>query len=472
MDISLFLTDNIRAKAHLKYELRKLEYKLEQRVEAFEQAKSCPDEIKELCGLLLSKYLHYLQLIKVPLPENFLYSIKEGKNASWLDDCHLLLHLKKQLIQTSLIDEQKNLLLTIASLCYQVKESSAQEDSEVVIGDITSPLFASDSLRLWLFELLKFWNQSQSQELDAISLVRQWSLSQQQHALGLFSAPEHVQFINALFFYKLYPEHLFDGPLHPEKLISLRIKLGLLHRHIEIIQQELYKLAAEEPIDFLLHNEELPPGINLSPNQQHKCLIQEAVKELKVLPNKNIGRVNSMDWTYDLLAAYKFCFNPNRLIDTVMLLREVEKKYLEQKLAGLYQQLSTTECVDLYGYFSNKDTKYLLQALQRAIEAPWSLKWLSSITSQQKNTIQELFLTIKSVMEAVRVELNNRCISTAPYLYEMDLETSEIGMCNRSAILRVLELYSFKEEVINPNLEQLFKEVKNLHNSMIDTDNI
>lgn len=329
-------------------------------------------------------------------------------------------------------------------------------------------LFASSNITFWLRGLIDWYNQNPQSEIAIKRLVRDWTISQQQHAVDFFNLPQCIHLINAVFFLKIHPEQLFDNTIYPEHFISLCSKLELLHQSIILVKNEVYQWAEQNgiklPIDRLLHNADLPHGVTMDISEQDKQLIREAIIQVKITHH----RVNDLkiESVRSLLHAYKFWFNPCRLIDTVLLLQylvsqqSIETQDFLVSMLPLYQQLTTTECLDLYGYFSNKDTQHLLQAFYLALHAPQSLPWLNISSTKDIQLFNNVFSALKDVIEGLRLELKNRAITTDPYVYEHKKTSGDIRKRNRNALFRVLTIYSSADERTIQDLEQLFLSVE------------
>jgi len=119
------LTEPIRAKAKLKYELRNLESNLAQLIKTKKQELLCFQEIADLCSLLIDKYVDYLNLMDVVITPSFFLSLDQDKSTPWLEHYHLLLRLKNQL-SSSTLEEEKNLLMDIASLYFYIKQACVE----------------------------------------------------------------------------------------------------------------------------------------------------------------------------------------------------------------------------------------------------------------------------------------------------------------------------------------------------------
>ncbi len=470
-----FHTENYRAKAQLKYELKHLESRLHAYLEIHHDDVSCQEEMSTLCSVIAHKYLDYLKLIDA---DNLfmLDKIKHEINSlNWIEQCHIIADLKQQLVKTADWKEESRLIREIASLYYQCSclthlhpvfdtiESSDEHDE-------LKQLFKQDNFKGWLPMLVAYWNQRDIQNTDPLPLFRHWCDAPLKSALNFFSEPEVVNLVNAVFFYKLYPDKLFNELIHPEKLVSVRMRLGLLHEFIEMLQQQLHHVVFQQElksgIDFLFHGDELPKGIMIEEHEEFREIIQSAVKHLRVTFTPEKEEQATIERLHDLGRAYKYWFNPNRLIDAVMVLLQRlvkvescgESNYslFHDEMLILYQQLTTTECLDLYGYFANKDSRYLLYTLF-SIDQGIVLDWLPSLTQSEKNAVGRVFRALQCVMEALRVELKNRHVTTEAYEYDLGKPYLNARSRNREAVLRLIVIYGGETISINDSVEKLFE---------------
>lgn len=294
-------------------------------------------------------------------------------------------------------------------------------------------------------------------------MIGVWS-SNNQHSI--FFLEHDLSIWSTRFFYKLYPEKLFLHEIYPQKLISIRIRLGILHDYIELIQQQLYSHSIQNSllpgIDHLFHGDELPPGVMIEANESFRGLIQEAIKKLNPSTISLKQEQMGIERLHALIKAYKFWFNPNRLIDAVMVLRQnsvIETDELwvfEQEMLKFFAKLSTTDCLDLYGYFSNKDTRYLLHAFFSMIQQV-VFDWFPLIHKEELSAIKKVFHSLRCVMEALRVELKNRHIITEPYIYYVEKESVHIGQRTRDAIFRVITIYKTRSLTEEGTIKALFQ---------------
>jgi len=217
--------------------------------------------------------------------------------------------------------------------------------------------------------------------------------------------------------------------------------------------------------DYLFHSEELPQSIEIDIGGEGRELIQSIVTSWRVgvLPSR--GDDQGLSQLYDMFRAYKFWFNPNRLIDAAMILQQrfansdrrtaADGSFYQQQMRVLYRQLTTTECLDFYGYFTNKDSNYLLRTL-RVVKSKQVLSWLPALTATEHEVITQISDFLECVLNALRDELAARRITTAPSAHELIDKEFTPGHRNRLAVTRAIALYIKEALATNPNIEQLF----------------
>lgn len=472
-----FVTDDYRALAEIKFQMKQLESRLNKYLNVESELEFFPAEAYTLCHALAHKYLEYLKLIdesknnacsELPMP---------GKILNWQKQYQLILHLKQQLSKTTNLEEECQLIMEIAALYYHFNQltrppllsSTTSEHSEDF-----KKIFRKEDLQSWLTAVVDFWNENNVHSVELSSLFHEWNPQQLQVALDYFSAPELVNLVNAMFFYKLYPDKLFKELIHPEKLVSVRARVGLLHHYIELLESHLYGTALQQglkpEVDYLFHGDELPQGIMIEVDEEFKMIIQSAIKKVKVKYTHESEEQVTLERLHDLGRAYKFWFNPNRLIDAVMVLQqrlvkddiaeENKLSVFRQKMVLLYEQLSTTECLDLYGYFANNDSRYLLYTLF-TIDKGHLLDWLPALNNTEKNAITRVFQAVQCVMEALRDELKIRHAATEPYVYDLAKQQIHTGRRNRDAVFRIIAIYGSEAVTLNNTVEELFNFIEN-----------
>lgn len=289
---------------------------------------------------------------------------------------------------------------------------------------------------------------------------------------GLFIREEYVALINCLFFYKLNPERLYRQLMHPEMLISTKARLGMLHAFIEFVHQSVIQILCQRGIhaekDYLFHGNEIPQGIDVEEEHKFKELIVLAIKKWRLTQLFYSDEIKTFGKIDEIFRAYKFWFNPDRLIDAVMSLRAElavsnlynteDTLYFTSQIRLLYKQVSTNQCIDLYGYFSNKDSCYLMRTLMAGFKGS-EIDAGPLLSESDKMAIEQVYISLDCMMNSLRDELQHRHISTAPYLRSNHGKVAP-GRRNLQALRRILELYHDDKKGRNVALEQLFNELQ------------
>ncbi|WP_454781291.1 hypothetical protein [Legionella sp. WA2022007384] len=467
---SWFVTDNDRAKTLVKHELKLMKNDLHGYIEDSYELEMHP-KVELLCRSIANKYLDYLQLLD---QKAVAYTRKKlERELSWSERFNQITLLEQKLASSLDVEEQKELLLQIISLYQCAPSIESSVSSQVHLQSQLKQLFSERELNLWLEGFVDFVNKSDSGQCAWVAFFYDWNVQQQQVALDFFANPQFADLVNAIFLYKIHPDKLFADVIHPEKLVSVQMRLEILHSYIELMQQKLYEIALQKElelgVDYFLHDEELPQGIRIETNEVFRQMIQSAVKSLKLNSNPISAKRNNVDYISDLKRAYKFWFNPNRLIDAVMVLQqnmlsgvvEQEKNPMlfQVKMLALYNQLTTTECLDLYGYFANNDTHNLLYTFFN-ITGGGTFDWLPLLNDDEKIAVLEVFDALRCVMDALRIELGNRHFLTEPYMYDLAISNIEISYRNRDAVFRVMTLYKPTHVIHGNAIEQLFQSVE------------
>ncbi|MCW8387140.1 hypothetical protein OQJ15_12590 [Fluoribacter dumoffii] len=330
-------------------------------------------------------------------------------------------------------------------------------------------LFYERNFNLWLEGFINYWNNNELLYNELKTLFQEWDSVHLQAALDYFSNREFAALVNAIFFYKYHPDKLFSEGIHPEKLISVQARLEVIHHALELMQQQLYAAAFQKGLipglDYLLHDEELLAGITIEPYEEWRILIQTALKKLKTNASAIHLKHRAIDCLYDLKWAYKFCFNPNRLIDAVMLLqqhlladrsRHEHLIIFQEKMVDLYAQLTTTECLDLYGYFANKDTCSLLYIFLKLSQGD-SFEELPPLGNEERAAITNVGDALCCVLESLRIELTRRHLRAEAYKYDLEKPDIKFAPHHRDAVLRVIHIYKHAHETPDHIMEQLFQ---------------
>lgn len=329
-------------------------------------------------------------------------------------------------------------------------------------------LFQNEDRKSWLLLLVGFCNNNP--RLDLYAVFCELKPFELEFILNYLTESESVDLINAIFFYKLYPDKLYNIGVHPEKLVSIRARLRTFYGFIEIMQLHLLSLVKQWglkfSVDHLFHGDNLPDGIVMECSHEHQTIIQLAIKSIRVNFTSESEEALMLEWLYDLGYAYKFWFNPNRLIDAAMVLQQYCRTkivnnesvvaYFNQTMIFLYKKLSTTECLDLYGYFANNDSCDLMHTLYALVQGQ-KFDWLPVLVEEEYAGIKTVFQTLEQIMEALREELKNRRIITECYRYFLPERQVGSRGRNREAILRARTLYRSNATKTNVHLEELLQ---------------
>lgn len=462
------ISDKYRAKAQIKYELSHLKCRLRQYLDCPSRVVHHADKIINLCRSIAAKYESYLHLFDSQI---LIKSITLSTMPHHLEHFESILNLEQKLTQTINQDSRRALIQKIIMLYQQVASVEAFHYLYRIqcYAIQLKHLFVKHQLLPWLVGVANFWTQHESTKAELAMWFREWDLTQQKIALGFFAQKQFIDLVNAIFFFKLYPDKLFNDTAYPEKLLSVQTRLAVLHYAIELMQEQLYNAALQNglapPIDYLLHGNELPQGTMIEVDNRFKTIIWAALKQLKITTFSPHKPQATLELLYNLRQAYKFWFNPNRLIDTAMVLRQAffprhsDMDAFQQQMISLYRQLPTAECLDLYGYFANDDTRFLLYTFF-AITQGGVFDWIF-MKEDEKKIIDEVFKTLSCVLESLRDELRNRHVLTDPYRYQLVLpHLPSIGYRNREAVRRVLAIYGSKGATSHDAIEELFRFVE------------
>lgn len=477
--LNWFITDNDRAKAQIKYAIKNLEFRLDTLMRQAKQTKVFLTEVRQLTHLLTEYYLRY-----IPLCSN--QNMSQLRHTKQIVETKTLeqAYSHSVAIRQQLITRYRNDTVLLMSTLVSLYQQLSVEDTLTHITDYQKPeqlklvndfaaLFSHDEVTSWLHALVEFWNCHHEKQLDYALLFHHWDEAQYKRALRFFAQEELINLANAFFFYKLYPDKLFKSLIHPEKLISIRMRVALLHGYVEQLQRQLYIAALQHNLnpetDYLFHGNELPQGIMLEVNEEFNFMIQYAIKYLKVSASGDSEQEITHERLLDLRLAYKFWFNPDRLIDAVMILQHrlsqkderdtYDLLLFQQQMVALYHQLTTTECLDLYGHFANNNSRYLLYTLY-SIVVGRTFSWLEPLTDRQRKAIEQVFQALHCVMESLRIELENRHVHTEPYVDNLYKNNINPGRRNRAVIARILLIYVDRPNDINESIDSLFNDIE------------
>ncbi|WP_133128727.1 hypothetical protein [Legionella nagasakiensis] len=468
-----------RSKALIKYEIRQLESRLKFYLAKENERLLDVEVVLALCASLCQHYDNYLMILCPNHPHNMLKEESSRTLQTWRDCYSQIERLQLQCINTTTIVDE---ITKIHALRYQYRQlallvSKNDAISKQKTGDVAwfysiKPLLQASTPKDWLKAMVLFANQQSGINInDCLLHLSQLNSEQLLHLANAFSHQEYIHIISAIFFYKLYPQKLFKYSPHPEKLVSAKTRLSLLYDFIEVLHQTLAQTMTQRGLpkihDYLFHSEDLPQGIEIEISDECRDLILSAIKSW----SSNIAIAEShhgMSQLHDIFRAYKFWFNPTRLIDAAMILEQkLDKHYSHlrskdvfyQQMQLLYRQLTTTECLDLYGYFANKDSNYLMRTLL-VVKRGEVLPWLPPLNSAELDAIKRVYDSLDCVMNALRDELAARHISTAPYKRETAEKKLTPGRRNRNAVIRIITLYTKEASQLNSKLDVLFDAIK------------
>lgn len=312
----------------------------------------------------------------------------------------------------------------------------------------------------WLHAMVHYAHESGSNAHLHQLLITELTDDELNILYGMFAKPDYVALINSIFFYKQDPQSLYEQILHPEKMVSVQSRLNFLHEFIEYIYKSTVQTLGQRGQavykDYLLHGQDTPPGVSIENAADFRDSIVSAIKEWRLKGLISQDDLSENDGVACLFGAYKFWFNPEQLIDTVMMLR-----LAKQDNQHIFSSLDTSQCLDLYGYFSNKSSGYLMRTLLAAYDGQ-IISGLPAFSSYEKKAIRTVYHTLDSLMNALRDELQHRQIITEPYDRTIDAHLKPGNRIIR-AIHRIIYLYMEEQERNNLLLEGLFRELSRFH---------
>lgn len=474
------VSDSCQAQALLKYEIKQLESCLKHHLFHTQNASTDIAPVSSITKALQQAYNRYCHWMDAPHHGVQSVDISEPSFNRW-QECYR--HIEWLITVMTKSENREEAIKYIQSLQYQYQQlaslfASCADGIQLqrktpTIPIILRPLLIARSPRDWLHGMIHFANHqsgiNSNEFLICLCRLSSQHLEQIAHA---FSQQEYIDIIHALFFYKLHPQKLFNRTLHPEKLVSLKNRLFFMYDFIETFHQALVQALKQKGLhviqDYLVHYDDLPHGIELQISETAHELILEAIKSWRLKVSASCGKL-SVKQLQDLFRAYKFWFNPSHLIDAVMLLQQNQLKQAEemsrdifyQHMQNLYRQLTTTECLDLYGYFSNKDSCYLMRTLS-VIKKGIAVSWLPNLHREEMHAIHRVYEVLECVMTALRDELATRHIHTSPYKRDFKAKNISPGRRNREAVIRIISLYANQTVRINPRMEQLFASLEDV----------
>lgn len=471
--LNWLVSDASRLEARIKFDIKQLECHLKMAVERQGEALKPDSRAKQIVLSLIKSYRDYLFILGVdennPIPAQHFGT---NKTNNTLQQCYEhILDLQSSLPRLQSQQEkiiQLGLLLgQYQSLADLIAKSTVKDfpKEEKQINAHLKNLLAANMPESWLNAMAGLAGACTSSRLDLklwLDMLPAEQLLKLSHG---FHKQEFLDAIHAVFFYKLHPQYLFLKRLHPEKLISIKARLTGFYQFIESLQAALMHILEEKNIaklrDLLFHGDELPVGIEIEVNTAYRHSIQILLKSLPFCFSSGKNEEIFM-YIEEVFRAYKFWFNPSRLIDAIMVLKQKiasehpdKASEFYQQMRELYGQLATTDCLDLYGYFANKASCYLMRTLL-SIQQNDNHPWLPELTEQEKQAINNMYEDLNCVMEALREELVSRNIVTKPYDRHLSGKKISPGQRIRATVIRILSLYSKKMANNNSKLEHLF----------------
>jgi hypothetical protein len=471
------MDERYQLKAFINYEIKLAEASLYQLMVRELYCSSKTREAVACCTELSKQYIKLLSHISKGLSSTSDLKQSTGENEPFC--CYLKIQeIKQQLSSTSSEVDEMNVIQELIFYYKKLELLLLEQWPDIIAKRVLEKdsglidLIKAETMQEWLSAVVKFahnigentaLHRAQLAQLDDNDLLSIYEL---------FIRAEYVALINSLFFYKIHPHQLYSQSIHPEKLISVRIRLELLYSFIEFIQETvlltLRQRGFDAEYDYLFHGDELPEGISVEVEHDCQVLITTTIKNWRLTHMRYPDATLTRGKLDDLFRAYKFWFNPNRLIDTVMSLRihlvgrvldDDSNKFFSVQMIQLYQQLTTVQCIDLYGYFANKDSCYLMRTLWAVSNGHENMK-LPLLMNNEKNTVRQVYLNLDCVMSSLRDELKNRQISTAPYERDNANKLINPGRRILQALRRVTELYCENNRGRNQLLERLFGEIE------------
>lgn len=462
------INDFDKKKALLLYSIKGYESRLSkyQWQDAFSSIEKL--EIAELSDVLIQSYQQYLDLIAPELHKVRCHSPIDHLQAVFSQ----LPRARNQLENAKTTSSEMAAILHLIDLYQQlkrfVKEADDQQMHQLLYDDFEA-LAAIRQPRDWLAGLLSFCNKHKADLSESAFFYFHSNPKGLKHWVMFFTEQEYINLFQAVFYYKQYPEKLYDHQLSSEKLLSASKRLNSIYQLIEEFHQQFLILCTQHHLpsikDYLFHGDDLPAGVTVQVGLQDRLCIQNLVKLHAVNYFIPLDTQNLYKKLYEVCRAYKYWFNPSRLVDAAMVLQQsllnqgIDERFNEalfkEKMLNLYQHLNTTDCLDLYGYYSNKGTSYLLRILH-AITQNHSLSCFGSLTEVEKKAVLRVYLALLNMMEALREELAQRNIKTDVYPYDLSKPVTEVGRRNIAAIKRVIAVYGQVSPIKHRTIEDLF----------------
>ena len=468
--------DIYQIRATIRYDIKLAETRLHQRLVLDPGGAANNQQATDCCVIILQLYVKLLAAFS---------GVSTGVAREWVMEndravCYCKIQELKSRLCSAISLQQK--VLAVHELIFYYENlvsllSATQYPEEICpaskVSKALHELLHAQSPENWLAAVVDFAKDTGHNTERHHAQLLQLSDKELLSLYDAFVQEDYVALINCLFFYKLYPERLYSQFIHPEKLLSVKIRLGMLHAFIEFVHHSAILILGQRGIhaekDYLFHGDEIPQGIGVEEEHKFQEMIAMAVKNWRLTQLFYPDEVKASDKINEIARAYKFWFNPDRLIDAVMSFRTEltgsnaynaeDDSYFASQMHLLYQPVSTSQCIDLYGYFSNKDSCYLMRTLEASFEGE-EIAALPVLTVSEKMAIRQVYMNLDCVMNALRDELQHRHISTAPYPRSHHSKEVLPGRRNLQAVRRILDIYLDKQIERNLVLEKLFSEIE------------
>lgn len=285
------------------------------------------------------------------------------------------------------------------------------------------------------------------------------------HLYHQFSQVENMGLLQSL-----YQLHKQEKIAHVESFnksdeLNLRRKLNLLYLFIKQMHKTIIQSLQQHGFNPLYDSLFSVCGVSKEPvSVQTELLLIQLVDRWNITSFTFADDNMQRQQLAGLLKAYKYWFNPNMLIDATMHLYQryalgQEEPNFSQQLIYLYQHLLTSECQDLYGYFSNNDTRYMMRTLYAAGKGI-TIRGLPDLNNKQRTTVMVVHDALKTIMLTLLEELKNRHFYWASYSEYPNNTILRPGGRILQAIMRITSLYNLEsEQHENRTLEQLFAQL-------------
>ncbi|RMX17964.1 hypothetical protein EAS68_10040 [Legionella jordanis] len=475
VSINFLVNNHARIKARLKYEIKFLENRLHKAMGDGKHVRLKTQDAAQLSSALAIKYSELASLLQVDVkikPKGDLRVLENNPSRYYV----VIQTLKQQLSRNLSLSEELMIIHKLENYYKYLQQQlnglqpqSIEISQRSLTGKLKAILNVNGSVE-WLHAIVDLANDVGENLISCFGLISQLN---QQELLGLaqyYEKSDVIFLIASLFYYKQQPHKLFKQTLHPEKLASVKNRLFMLYQFIESLHENLFHHLKQQGIaihDYLFHEEEMPAGIKIEAEQNANVIIS-ALKEWRLMSHAQSDEIFLANKINDLFRCYKFWFNPNRLIDTAMTLNQLSLKHTNGQAGNfnkfclfmqeLFQRLSTTDCLDLYGYFSNKDSSYLMQILSALLHDEQVIS-IPTPNQQQKYALERVYKTLATIMEALREELGRRYVLTEAYHHIHERKPLKPGHRNLNAIIHIMNLYCDSAVLENKTIEALFKEM-------------